>query len=112
MPRRDLRLCGSDILGQFCALDERFIRLNCEENRRTPTMLRQDQRVPGDPNLLDECRHICAELGKRANILAGTTLAHSTSIDLYGIMYKWSGMMSNWMRRTGLSADASLTHPE
>ncbi len=42
LPRRDLRLCGPNILGQFCTLDECFIRLNREENRRTPTMLRQN----------------------------------------------------------------------
>lgn len=95
LPRRDLRLCSSDILGQFCALDERFIRLNGEENRRTPTMLRQDQRASGDLNLFDECRYIRAEFGKWTNILAGTTLAHSTSIDLYGIMYKWCQMLSS-----------------
>lgn len=94
-PCRDLRLCGPDILCQFCALDERFIRLNGEENRRAPTMLRQDQRAPRNLNLFDECRHIRAEFGKRANILAGTTLTHSASIDLYKIMYTLCQPMSS-----------------
>jgi hypothetical protein len=95
-PCRDLRLCGSDIFCQFCALDERLIRLNGEENRRAPTMLRQDQRAPRNLNLFDECRHISAELGKRANILAGTTFTHGTSGDLYKIMYNSCQTLSSF----------------
>lgn len=107
LARRDLRLCGSDILGQFCALDKRFIRFNGEENRRTPTMLRQNEGAPGELNLLDKCRYIRAELGKRANVLAGTTLGHSTSINLYEIMYKWCQMLSSSSGAPGPASNES-----
>lgn len=61
MPRSDLRLRSLDILGQFGTLNESLVRLDGEENRGTPAVLRQYQWALGDLHLFDKGRHTGTE---------------------------------------------------
>jgi len=61
LSRRDLSLRGPDVVRDLCALDERLVFLNAQENRCAASMLRENQRPPGGLDLLDERRDIRAE---------------------------------------------------
>ena len=64
----DLRLCRPHIVGDFDPFQQRFVRIDRQQNRRTPPVLRQHERPLRALDVLNECGDTRAEFGQGANI--------------------------------------------
>ena len=105
----DLCVRRTHIFSQLDSLEQRFVGVDREKNRRTPSVLCQHERSLGALDLLNERRDACAEFGEWANVLAGAAAAHDTSSGtLYKITYTVRRVLSSGANSHALANNAQV----